>query len=272
LTPRHALLTAALLAISVPLLIGATVALFEDRLIYQPTRDLIATPATVGLPYEDVRFGPGGRLHGWLIPGSGRTTVLLIHGNGGNIGHRVGVAAWLRSGLEATLFLFDYQGYGHSAGHPSEAGLIEDSRAALAYLRSRREVDPARIAYFGESIGAVPAVELALEDPPYRLILQSAFTSLPDLAADHSPYLPIGRIFRSRFPTIDRIGRVRAPVLIAHGTADDLVPVDHARRLHAAAPEPKGLHLIEGAGHNDIYQVGGARYLRILANFLGASE
>lgn len=266
------MLIAASLALSVPLLIGATVALFEDRLIYQPSRDLIATPATAGLPFEDVRFGPGGRLHGWLIPGSGRTTVLLIHGNGGNIGDRVGVAAWLRSGLDASLFLFDYQGYGRSAGRPSEAGLIEDSRAALLYLRGRREVDPGRIVYFGESIGAAPAVELAVEDPPYRLILQSAFTSLPDLAADHSPYLPIGRIFRARFPTIDRIGRVRAPVLLVHGTADPLVPVDHARRLHAAAPDPKGLLLIEGAGHNDVYSVGGARYLRILANFLGVNE
>jgi uncharacterized protein len=110
------------------------------------------------------------------------------------------------------------------------------------------------------------AVQLAAEQPPHRLAIQSAFTSVPHLARRYYPFLP-GFLLRTRYASIEKIGRVRAPVLIAHGDADDIVPIAHGRALYEAAPEPKRLLVIEGAMHNDVLDVGGARYLDVLREF-----
>ena len=261
----------ALLVVSA-LLMGGRGVPFEERFIYFPARALVVTPADRGIPFEDVRFGPGGRLHGWFLPGSERATVLWFHGNAGNISHRVDWLARLRRGLGVNLFIFDYQGYGLSGGRPSEEATAEDARAALAYLRQRADVDPERIVYYGKSLGGAVAVELATAETPYRLILQSTFTSIRDLARLHYPFLPIRGLLRTRYATIDRIGSVRAPILIAHGDADDVVPVAHARLLHAAAAEPKSLQIVRGAGHSNVLSAGGDRYLDALRDFIGLAR
>ena len=242
---------------------------FEERFIYFPSRALVARPADVGLPFEEVRFGADGRLHGWFVPGSRDVTVLWFHGNAGNISHRVELLAHLHHGLGVQIFIFDYQGYGLSGGRPTERGTYEDARAALAYLRTRPEVHPERIVYFGKSLGGAVAVELATAETPYRLIIQSSFTRIRDLARLHYPLLPVHGLLRTGYPSIERVGSVRAPILVAHGDADDVVPVDHARRLYEAAAEPKLLEVVPGARHPTVLSAGGERYLTLLRAFLG---
>jgi fermentation-respiration switch protein FrsA (DUF1100 family) len=251
------------------LLLGGAVAL-DRQFVFYPTTVLEATPRELGLAYDDVRFGEDGRLHGWFVPGSGGSnlTLLWFHGNAGNISHRLDWIRLLRSGLGINIFIFDYAGYGLSRGTPSEQGTYRDARDALAYLRSRPDVERDRIVYFGKSLGGAVAVQLAVEEPPYRLVTNATFRSILDLARRYYPFVPVGLLIRSRFPTLDRIGQVRAPILIAHGVADTLVPPDHARRLYEAAAEPKRLYLVEGAGHNDLLPTGGERYLETLRAFL----
>ena len=242
---------------------------FEERFIFFPSPSLVATPAEVGLPHEDVWFGEEGRLHGWFVPGSSGVTLLWFHGNAGNVSHRVDLMRRLHGTLGASIFIFDYQGYGQSRGKPSEAALTADARAALAYLERRPDVDPSRIVYFGKSIGAAVAIELATVAPPSRLVVQSAFTSIPDMGRLHYPFLPIGKWLATRFPNLERIGHVRAPILIVHGDRDDVAPLEHARRLYEAADEPKRILVVAGAGHNDVIQVGGRAYLETFERFLG---
>jgi fermentation-respiration switch protein FrsA (DUF1100 family) len=115
-------------------------------------------------------------------------------------------------------------------------------------------------------------VELAGRETPFRLVLQSSFTSVRDMARLHYPFLPVGPLLRTRYATIERIGSVAAPTLIVHGDADEIVPLEHAHRLYAAATEPKRLFVVEGAGHNDVNTVGGQRYLALLREFSGLGE
>ena len=262
------------------LVVGALAALvmdgrgipFEERFIYFPSRALVATPADLGIPFEEARFGPEGRLHGWFIPGSRDVTVLWFHGNAGNISHRVELLARMHRALGVHLFIFDYRGYGLSGGRPSEVATYEDAAAALDYLRARADVDADRIVYYGKSVGGAIAVELAGRETPFRLIIQSSFTSVRDMARLHYPFLPVGPLLRTRYATIERIGGVAAPTMIVHGDADEIVPLEHAHRLYAAAAEPKRLFVVEGAGHNDVNTVGGQRYLALLREFSGLGE
>ena len=240
---------------------------FEEQMIFFPSRQIVATPAAVGLPFEEVRFGPEGRLHGWFVPGRSRVTLLWFHGNAGNIAHRLSMMKRFHDSLGVGIFIFDYQGFGLSGGRPSESATAADARDALAYLRTRADVEDDRIVYFGKSIGAAVAIELATVAPPYRLVAQSAFTTIADMARLHYPFLPVGRLLRTRYPNLELIGRVAAPVLIIHGAADEIAPVEHARALYEAAAEPKRLWIVPGARHNDVIDVGGRAYLDVLREF-----
>jgi uncharacterized protein len=239
----------------------------EHSFIYFPARQLVGQPADLGLPFESVRFGPLGRLHGWFIPGPGPLSLIWLHGNAGNIAHRLPWVKELRNRLGLNVFIFDYRGYGLSDGSPSEENTYQDARDALAYLRSRSDVEPERIVYFGKSLGGAIALQLATEEAPYRLVLQSTFTSLLDLARLHYPFIPIG-LLRSRYASIEKIGSLEVPLLIVHGSDDEIVPLEQARRLYAAANEPKRLFVLEGARHNTILDEGGAPYYAALRAFL----
>ena len=245
---------------------------FEEQFIFFPSREIVATPDRLGLPYEEARFGPNGRLRGWFIPGSGTSpiTFLWFQGNGGNMSHRLELLRRLRNELDVNVFIFGYQGYGLSEGRPSEVATQADARAALAYVRGRGDVDAERLVYYGKSLGAAVAVELATEAPPHRLVVQSAFTSIADMAAIHYPFLrPLRGRLRTHYPTIERIGRVAAPVLVVHGERDEVTPIAHGRALYEAAAEPKRLLIIPGARHNDVLDVGGRAYLDALREFCG---
>ncbi len=234
-----------------------------DSLVYFPDRELYGDPADVGLAFTDLTIPTedGERLHAWWVPtrkAPARGHVLLFHGNAGNVSHRLEHAlALTAAGLD--VLLLDYRGYGRSTGRPGEEGLARDGRAARAALVAGGQVDPARLVYMGESLGGAIALRLALEAAPLACVLQSTFTSLRDVARQHYP-AALSALAGDAYPNRERIGRLRAPVLILHGEVDEIVPVGHAQALFDAAREPRRLHVVPGAGHNDLVQAMGPSY------------
>lgn len=240
-----------------------------DRFIFFPDSELVATPTAASLKYEDVFFPAfdGTRLHGWYVPGSRPETLVWFHGNAGNISHRLDNLHLLHLAVGVNVLLFDYRGYGRSDGVPAEAGLYADARGALAYLRRRKDIVQERVIYFGRSLGGAVAIDLASSTPPWALILESVFTSIRGMARRIVP-APLTAIVPEGFDNLGKIGGIRRPVLFIHGDRDDLVPYDHGRRLFDAAVPPKFFYTVRGAGHNDTYIVGGARYFRRIQDFL----
>jgi uncharacterized protein len=240
-----------------------------NSLLYFPVSRLDGTPREAGLTYRDLEIPTedGERLHGWWIPrrgdGPARGHVLHFHGNAGNVSHRIDEAALLAAaGLD--VLLFDYRGYGRSTGSPGEEGTYRDARAARAVLLRQAGVDQGRIFYLGESLGGAVAVHLAGEAPPRGLILRSTFTSVKDMARQHYPMVPAALVVDA-YPSLLRIRALRAPLLIIHGDRDDIVPLSHGEALFAAAPPPRRLEVVRGAGHNDLLWVAGPAYPAAIA-------
>ncbi len=243
--------------------------LYQDRLVYFPERTLTATPTQAGFAYEPVRFltADGIGLSGWFIPApKSRGTLLFCHGNAGNISHRLeSIRQFHQLGLD--VFIFDYRGYGESEGVPSEAGTYRDAEAAWHYLVETRRAAPARLVYFGRSLGAAVASHLATRHPPRALIVESAFTSVPDFGAEVYPWLPVRWLARLQYPTREHLRSLHVPVLVVHSRNDEIIPFRHGEALYAAANEPKELLEIRG-GHNDGFLVSGARYTGGIEAFL----
>jgi fermentation-respiration switch protein FrsA (DUF1100 family) len=230
-------------------------------------------PAAVGLRgAEPVRLtsSDGLDLEAWWVPAQSPLadrTFIVFNGNAGNRASRALLGASLAARGFAVL-LVDYRGYGGNPGLPSETGLYRDARAALAYVLSRADVNPARLVYFGESLGAAVAIELAIEHPPAALVLRSPFSSMVSIGTRHYPFLPVRWLLRDRYPSIERIARLRSPVLFIAGEDDRIIPLDDTRVLFDAAPEPKQFVVIGGVGHNDEELLAGTEMLRAIDAFL----
>lgn len=245
----------------------------ESKFIFFPTRELEFNPSHAALAYEDVAFvtEKGRMLHGWFIPGTSGghgITWLWLHGNGGNISHRVEDLAMIHHRLGVHILIFDYQGYGRSEGKPTEKGTYQDARAAVEYLVNKPDVDPEKIVYFGRSLGSAVAVNLAVEKPPLGLVLVSPFSSLEDMARLSYPFLPVGWLTRGRYDSISQIPSVKRPVLIVHGLLDETVPVAQGMKLFDAANEPKRFQALPAAAHNDTQSRGGSGYWNSLERFM----
>ena len=246
--------------------------IFQRRLIYFPYNAALP-PAGSALPgAEDVSFttSDGLALGGYFVPapdGQARAVVIVLNGNAGHRGYRIPLAqALARRGL--AVLLFDYRGYGENPGSPSESGLIEDARAAVEYALSRDDVHPDKIVYFGESLGAAVAVALAVEVPPAALVLRSPFSSMVRIGQTHYPFLPVGLMLKDRYESERKIRRVSAPLLVIAGEADTVVPPQDSVRLFEAAREPKRLHLVPGADHNDHDLNAGGAIIDVMLEFL----
>jgi fermentation-respiration switch protein FrsA (DUF1100 family) len=234
------------------LLLVAGMLAMESSLIYFPSVYPEGIWNPPGLAFEDAWFeADGAKLHGWYVPcDNPRAVVLVAHGNAGNVSHRCDLLAGLHELNIATL-IFDYRGYGRSSGSPSESGILADARAARAWLAQRAGVAEAEIVLLGESLGGGVMVDLAAGDGARGLILENTFTSLPDVAAFHYPWLPVRLLMRTRMDSAAKIGRYRGPLLQVHGDADTIIPYAIGQRLFAAANEPKELVTIAGGDHND---------------------
>jgi len=250
---------------------------FEQRNVYHPTSTWDATADALGRPWEAVRFPArdGADLSGWFFPADPASprrhlAVLLHHGNGGNISHRLPTCELLLD-LGVNVLVYDYRGYGLSPGHPSEAGTYLDAEGAADWLNRRGFTDD-RIIALGESLGGGVASELAVRRPGLRgLILQSTFTSLLDLGAELFPFLPVRTVARYHYDTRSKLPRIHRPVLILHSREDTLIPFHHAERNLAAANPPKALREIEG-DHNDQPTVAPERFSEAIGQFLDSLE
>lgn len=248
-----------------------TVYFLQSHLIFYPEteREIVATPAQVGLQYEDLHLQTtdGISLHGWYVPAlQSRGTVLFLHGNAGNISHRLDYVQMFHR-LGYSTLIFDYRGYGSSGGAPTEQGTYQDAEAAWRYLTSTLHIPPCRIVVFGESLGGAVAAWLAARQKPAALVIASGFTSVADLGQQLYPYLPVRHLVRIRYDTRENLRNVEAPVLIAHSPEDEIVPFGHGRALFAAANPPRQFLELAG-GHNDGFIYMRESWVRVLGDFL----
>jgi fermentation-respiration switch protein FrsA (DUF1100 family) len=244
----------------------------QSRLLYypeMPSRAVNATPENIGLAYEEVQLltSDDVRLHGWYVPADNALgTVLFSHGNAGNIGHRLD-SVRLFNGLGLNVLLYDYRGFGNSEGKTTEAGTYLDGQAAWDWLALERQIVPGRIVLFGRSLGAAVAADLAIHNPSAAVILESAFTSVPDMAARIYPWLPVRTLSRFQYNNLDKVREITAPLLIVHSPDDEIIPYEQGEQLFEQAREPKQFLKLQG-GHNDGFYVSRDHYAESLAEFL----
>ena len=224
-----------------------------------------------GFQHEDIHFtsADGTKLHGWFLPHSNPTrAVLYCHGNGEDVASVGEIADHLSKVLKASVFVFDYRGYGHSQGRPSEAGCIADGNAAQHWLAEQVGVHPNDVVLMGRSLGSAVAVALAADNGACALVIENAFPTMTDVAAWHYPWLPVRWVMSNRYDNLSRIQRYKGPLLQSHGTQDELIPLSFARRLLDVAPsENKRWLEFPGLGHNSAMP---RRYYAGLAAFLTA--
>lgn len=248
--------------------------LCQSRLLYYPnvpSREITATPASIGLPYESVHFvtADGVRINGWLVPAAAaRATLIFFHGNAGNISHRLDSLRIFNS-LGLSTLIIDYRGYGQSEGRVSEQGTYDDAEAAWQYLTAERGLPAGDIVIFGRSLGAAVAAHLAAQHRPRALILESAFISVPEMAAGLYPFLPVRMLCRFKYNTAEYIKSVSCPLLIVHSPDDETIPFAHGRSLFALAGGVKQFLEIRGS-HNEGFMRSGQIYVDGLDDFLAA--
>ncbi|MFH1913162.1 MAG: alpha/beta hydrolase [Pseudomonadota bacterium] len=255
------------------LCVAAWVYLSQRKLLYFPTRSVVATPADAGLAFEDVRLvnGLGTELHGWWLPHpKARFTLLFCHGNGGNVSHRL-QSLRIFHDLGLSVLIFDYSGYGRSQGEPSETATRADARAAWDWLIARG-VEPGSVILFGRSLGGGVAAGLAAEVVaqgvvPAGLIVESTFTSVPDMGARLYPWLPVRLLARDRYDAAKALAGLRVPGLFVHSPDDEIVPYALGRSLFQDYQGPKSFLTLRG-GHNDGFLLSGRDYTDGLTRFL----
>lgn len=265
----------------------------QRQFLYSPRRELRQQPDSpdFGLPFEalSIPVAEGEQLHGWWIPAPGQPyeilagepvnvvdrpqTVLYFYGRSGNKSSDTPLnRATALHQLGFSVLLTDYRGFGASDGEePSEAQMYEDSEIAWRYLTETRDIEPQDIVIYGESMGGAVAIDLARRHPEAQaLIVQSTFTSMTAAVRQNPLFklLPLELILTDKFDSLSKVPQLQLPVLFIHGTDDVIVSSLMAEQLYAAAPEPKQLHLVPGAGHFGLYKPGKDSYLRAIAEFL----
>ena len=257
--------------VSVWVLLSLLLYIFQPRFIYFPQSKIDFTPDMAGLSFEDIYFKTEDDvlLNGWFIPADdARKTLLFFHGNGGNISHRLeSLKIFHEMGL--SVFIIDYRGYGQSQGTTSEQGTYRDAEAAWQFLTETRGISDEDIIIFGRSMGGAVAIWLAGKHTPNLLILESAFTSVADMAKHYYPYLPTHLLVRIKYASIDRIEYIHCPILISHSQTDEIVPYKYGRELFEKAQAPKSFLELKG-GHNDGFIISGRSYIDGIENFINA--
>lgn len=253
--------------------LAALVFVIQPRMVFQPNfqgRELDATPDAIGLDYRDVSIATddGETLHGWWVPHvDARATILFSHGNAGNISHRLESLRQFHH-LRLNVLAYDYRGYGQSTGRPSEAGLYRDIDAAWRWLVEEQNLAAKRLVPFGRSLGGAVTARLAARVNPACVILESTFTSVPDLGAELFPWLPVRLLSRLRLDARKHVAGISAPLLIIHSRDDEIVPYNHALKLQAASHDSTELLTISG-GHNTGFVDSEDAYIEGLDKFLG---
>lgn len=241
----------------------------QPNMLYFPTKEIEQTPTALGLSFEEVRFktSDGLTIAAWHIPAPDmRASLIFCHGNAGNISHRLDSIRIFHD-LGLSVLIFDYRGYGRSEGTPTEKGTYLDAEAAWNYLVKEKGIDPASIIIFGRSLGSAVAAELAMKRKAGALIIESGFTSIPDLGRKYYPYMPVSLITRFHYATIDKVSSLALPKLFIHSPEDETIPYDQGMRLFERAAEPKEFLKLRG-DHNEGFLLSGELYINGLQQFI----
>ena len=259
-------------AVSVYLLLVLMLYLLQGRMVFLsdlPGRALTASPNDIGLDYEDVSLTTRDNevLHGWYVPAKNPAgVVLFLHGNAGNISHRLDSIKIFHE-LDLDVLIIDYRGYGQSSGSASEQGTYLDAQAAWDYLVDKRGIAPEKIVIFGRSLGAAVASWLAARTTPGAVILESSFSSGVDMAGRLYPFLPTRLITRLKYPVKEYVKQISSPLLVVHSQQDEIIPFDMGQSIFAAAMEPKEMLVISG-DHNGGFLLNRNQYLAAIGKFL----
>jgi fermentation-respiration switch protein FrsA (DUF1100 family) len=241
-------------AVALAALAGVGYRAFEEWNVYPRPWPAPAWPPPPAPHARDIelRAADGSRLHArWWPHPAGHGAVLYCHGNAGDVCGRDELARELARGLGEPVLIFDYPGYGCSAGRPTEAGCYAAAAAAYDWLTKERGIPPERILLYGESLGGGVAVDLALTRPHRALVLNRSFTSVPDVAGAYFPWLPVRWLMANRFDNLSKMGRCPRPIFIAEADCDEVIPPGHGERLLAAAKAPARRFVLQDSGHND---------------------
>ncbi|HEX2896984.1 MAG TPA: alpha/beta hydrolase [candidate division Zixibacteria bacterium] len=227
----------------------------QDKMIYYPTDDVALTPEQVNLEYEEI-FVKAGQLDSvcaWFFPKDinylTNKVILFADGNAGNMSYRLESIIFMNK-LGANVLMFDYRGYWKSSGKPSETATYEDARACYDWLIQVKGFKPENIVIFGRSLGGAVAIDLATKVKCGGLIVESSFTSAPEMAAHVFPFFPVRSLSKYKYDSIKKIKNVNCPVLVTHSPDDEIIPFKMGQILFDEAKEPKTFVQISG-GHND---------------------
>lgn len=262
------------ISISVWLLLALLLYFYQPKLVFYPHAIIQTTPSTISLDYEDVSLvtADGEVINGWWIPAvEARATLLFLHGNAGNISHRLeSIAIFNQLGL--SVFIIDYRGYGKSSGRPSEQGTYLDAEAAWEYLLNEKGLKSDEIIVFGRSLGGAVATWLADRHTPAGLIIESSFTSIADIGKYYYPYLPTSLLARIKYASIERIAHNKSPLLVIHSIDDEIIPYQHGKALFAQAatesPQVNKMFMDIRGGHNEGFLLTGEKYSNGIDHFI----
>ncbi len=242
----------------------------ETKLIYAPGYEIEETPSDKGYGFEDIWFetADGIQINAWFVPAeNAKGTILLCHGNAGNISHRLDNVE-ICNGLGYNILLFDYRGFGRSTGSPDEIGTYRDVQAAWDYLVEERDITPEQIILHGRSLGGALASYCAKENNPGLLIIESTFSSIPDICSHLYPWLPARLLGRIDYPVLEYVLEVNCPVLVIHSIDDEIIPYEHGKEIFENISTPKQFLEISG-DHNMGFLTSGHTYIDGLEEFMG---
>lgn len=242
----------------------------QNKLLYRPYKKIELTPSFFEIDFEEVFFYTSDniKLNAWYIPSRTKTckTLLFCHGNSGNISHRL-ESIKIFHNLGLNVFIFDYRGYGKSEGYPTENGTYKDGEAAWHYLIKKKNCTPENIIIFGRSLGGAIAVELATKFNPGKVIVESSFTSITDMAKKLIPLFSISFLIKNKYLSYKKINNIKCSALIIHSKDDSLVPFEHGIKLFKKIKSQKQFLEIIGS-HNEGFLLSGDKYIDGLQNFI----
>ena len=276
------------LSIGLPVLLayvstGTILWTWQDRLIFEPSRDMVVHAAQLSFLARDITIAVGGRpsgaqkLHAWWMPArnTDAKVFLYFHGKDGNVSTSVKETSHLRE-LGHSVLSVDYRGYGESDGSfPSEATMYEDAEATLAYVFERMHVAPRMVYVYGHSLGAAVAIDLAVKHPELGgLIVESGFTSIYEMSRLDGMYAiyPVKLLLNQRFDSLRKVSLLALPVLFIHGTVDDVVPFAMGKALFEHSTGHKRFLAVEGAKHENNSSVAPAALRAAISELVGANH
>lgn len=222
----------------------------QKSMVFIPSKKMGYTPKNIGIDFKELTVGTN-KLNCWWIPvkEEGAKTVIFCHGNAGNISHRLDTVDFYHNVMKCNLIIFDYSGYGKSGGNVGEKACYKDSQEVYDYVTKTLKVDSKNIIIHGRSLGGAVAIDLAVNRKCAGLVMESTFTSIPDMADDMVPIFPIQWFVRIKFDSIDKIDQLKVPILLIHSEEDEVIPYAMGEELFEQAKKPKFWLKISG-DHN----------------------